>query len=182
MQSRVAGRVFSTECRWSGLRIVDGWSSLPRQLGRGRACGRDRRKPRLRSLLLKSPSHQQTPQNLLGAVPTSDVSWKHSSRGTLRLFAARAGHQCEPRRQSSSDSRTISVIRAASSSGAKPTDRSNPSRPVISTRTIPQRVHRDPRLMWRAHLLAACDHSRLDALAPVAGDAFDREDRERHRP
>ena len=39
---------------------------------------------------------------------------------------------------SSSDARTISVMPAAASSGAKPTDRSNPSGPVMSTRTIPR--------------------------------------------
>ena len=38
----------------------------------------------------------------------------------------------------------------------------------------------DPRFARRADVLAARDDGCLDALATVAGDAFDVEDRERH--
>jgi hypothetical protein len=44
----------------------------------------------------------------------------------------------------------------------------------------PASVYRDPRLVRRAHVLAAGHHGGLDPLAPVAGEALDREHGDRH--
>jgi len=43
-----------------------------------------------------------------------------------------------------------------------------------------ERVSRDPGFMRSLGVLAARDHGRFDALATVAGDPFDVEDRDRH--
>jgi hypothetical protein len=87
------------------------------------------------------------------------------------------GGDSVPTHSSSSKAHTISVITAASSPGAKPTDRSNRSGPVMSTRTGAAWVHREPGFMRLAGTLPASDHGGLDALAAVARDAFNREDR-----
>ena len=48
------------------------------------------------------------------------------------------------------------------------------------TEAAPEGVGSDPRLVRAARMPAAGDHGRLDALTPIAGNALDVEDRDRH--